>query len=165
MSRYGPVPQHSEDLARDRSRKGGEVTPITPGVLRPVEIPAPNREWHPIALMLWESLALSGQSDFYQQSDWAFAYSLCDDLDHYKRPFTAKDGTEYHKRSGQMLQTIYSAMSSLLVTEADRRRVHIELAAPEDESENASVTAIADYQAGLGLVPPLPESDDNEDDD
>jgi hypothetical protein len=43
-------------------------------------------------------------------------------------------------------------MERLLVTEGDRRRVRIELDAPQDNSEPASVTAINDYRQGLGLV-------------
>lgn len=102
--------------------------------------------------MVWDSLGTSGQADFYQQSDWAFAYSICEDLSMYKKPFVTKDGEEYHKRSGQMLQTIYSAMSNLLLTEADRRRVRIELESPKEEGEAAEVIAINEYKAGLGLV-------------
>lgn len=162
MGARGPVPNRSDDLARPRSRKGGEHTgkEVSKGELRPVVIPDPDPTWHDIARMLWDSLSASGQSDFYQQSDWAFAYSLCDDLSHYKKPFVTKDGIEYTKRSGQMLQTIYSAMSDLLVTEAHRRRVSIELNAPEPDVPTASVTAIADYKARLSSVPDSPDDED-----
>jgi hypothetical protein len=163
MGARGPVPNHSDDLARDRSRKGGEVQAITKGIARDTVVPEPDEDWHPIARMLWDSLAESGQSDFYQQSDWAFAFSLCDDLSFYKRPFTTKDGDEYHKRSGQMLQTIYSAMERLLVTEGDRRRVRIELDSQPAEGDSAEVIAISDAQAMLGLVPPLPDDESGAD--
>ena len=150
MGARGPVPNRSEDLARPRERKGGDNTPITKGTLRPVVIPEADPEWHPIAKMLWESLQESGQADFYQQSDWAFAYSLMEDLTRYKEPLVnQKTGEQYFKRSGQMLQTIYSAMERLLVTEGDRRRVRIELTEPETNDEDAAVLAIADYQEGL----------------
>lgn len=152
MGARGPVPNREADLARPRSRKGADQQPVTKGQMRKVTVPRADPEWHPIAKMLWEGMKKSGQADFYQQSDWAFAYSLCEDLSMYKNPLTAKDGTEYHKRSGQMLQTIYSAMERLLVTEGDRRRVRIELQEPEPEGTPASVTAIADYKADLGLA-------------
>ncbi|WP_406192387.1 hypothetical protein OH733_05380 [Streptomyces griseus] len=84
----------------------------------------------------------SGQADFYQNSDWAFAYSLCEDLSHYKSS---------GKRSGQMLQTIYSSFERLLVAEGDRRRVRIELTEPAPEQDSAAVVAIADYKKELGL--------------
>lgn len=138
----GPVPNREADLARPRSRNGGDQTPVTKGVLRPASQPRADSKWHPIAKRLWRSLGESGQSDFYQNSDWAFAYSLCDDLSYYKSS---------SKRSGQMLQSIYSAMERLLVTEGDRRRLRIELHEPEPEGEPASVTAIASYREKLGL--------------
>jgi hypothetical protein len=149
MGQRGPVPNRSEDLSRERDSKRNDRPEITKGELRPVEIPEADPYWHPIAHMLWEGLQVSGQADWYQQSDWAFAYSLMDDLTFYKNPFTTKDGTEYHKRSGQMLQTIYSAMERLLVTEGDRRRARIELSAPDTSDEEAAVLTLADYTTAL----------------
>jgi hypothetical protein len=157
----GPVPNRSEDLARDRSRKGGETKAVTKGVLKPVFIPEPDPDWHRIARMLWDSLSETGMTEFYQQTDWAFAYSLCDDLSHYKKPYVTKDGFEIHKRSGQMLQTIYSAMSSLGLTEGERRRMGIELDEPASEEDSAAVLAIAEYEAELGTG----DTDDPEEDD
>lgn len=140
----GPVPNRSDDLARPRERKGKEIVPITKGTLRTVvDVPAPDEHWHPIAQELYLSLAESGQSDFYQKSDWILAYSLCEDLSYYKNS---------GKRSGQMLQTIYSTMERLLVAEGDRRRVRIELTEPQVEEEDAAVLALADYRAALGVA-------------
>lgn len=138
----GPVPEREQNLARPRSRKGGDQQAVTKGELRGVTVPHADPDWHPIARKLWDSLKTSGQADFYQNSDWAFAYSICDDLSYYKGA---------GKRSGQMLQTIYTAMERLLVTEGDRRRVRIELHEPEGDETPAAVLAIADYQKELGL--------------
>lgn len=138
----GPIPNREADLARPRERNGKDVVPVTKGQARSTTVPDADPLWHPIAARLWQSLPTSGQADFYQDSDWAFAYSLCEDLSHYKKSM---------KRSGQMLQTIYSAMERLLVTEADRRRVRIELHEPDDDAEPAAVLAIADYKRELGL--------------
>lgn len=147
----GPVPNRSNDLARPRERKGKEIVPVTKGEARPVKIPRADSTWHPIAKMLWDGLKTSGQADFYQNSDWAFAYSLCEDLSIYKKPLINRDGEEYHKRSGQMLQTIYSAMERLLITEGDRRRVRIELHEPVEDGPSASDEAVAEYRRALGL--------------
>jgi hypothetical protein len=139
----GPIPNREADLARPRERGGSAVQLVTKGELRPVAVPEPDPNWHPIATRLFESLRSSGQADFYQDSDWAFAWSVCEDLSVYKRSM---------KRSGQMLQTIYSALERLLVTEGDRRRVRIELTEPEDATTPAGVTAIADYKKALGVA-------------
>jgi hypothetical protein len=139
----GPVPNRSGDLARPRERKGGtSMQPITKGKLRPIKWPEPDPDWHPIAQMLWEGCQMSGQADFYQQSDIALLYSLCEDLTYYKRGF---------KRSGQMLQTIYSAFERLLVAEGDRRRVRMELE-EQEAPEEASVSVMADYRKSLGVA-------------
>lgn len=143
MGSRGPVPSREADLARPRHRKGGDAAPVTTGAWRAPIIPDPDPEWHPIARQLWDSLATSGQADHYQSSDWAYAYSVCEDLSYYKRS---------GKRSGQMLASIYSAMTALLLTEGDRRRVRIELERPPDEhAEDAAVIAIADYKKALGI--------------
>lgn len=157
MGARGPVPDRDENLARPRSRKGTEHQDATRGTAFPVVVPEADPDWHPIARMLWDSLGKSGQSQFYQQSDWAFAYSLCEDVSVYKSPMVARDGTEYIKRSGQMLQTIYSAMSNLLVTEADRRRVSIQLAAPEVAENDEAEAVVTEYKAALYAVPDLPK--------
>jgi hypothetical protein len=140
----GPVPNRSEDLARPRERRGGDVTPVTKGVAREVKIPNASRDWHPIAKRLWESLKTSGQSDYYQNSDWAFAFSVCDDLSYYKKA---------SQRSAMMLASLNSSMERLLVTEADRRRARIELDAPEADESEASVVVLDNYKQGLSLVP------------
>lgn len=142
MGARGPVPNREDDLARPRARKGSDEQPVTKGEMKPVKIPNADRDWHPIARKLWDSLKTSGQADFYQNSDWAFAYSLCEDLSHYKSS---------GKRSGQMLQTIYSSFERLLVAEGDRRRVRIELTELTPEQDSAAVVAIADYKKELGL--------------
>jgi hypothetical protein len=141
----GRMPNRAEDLspAAERQRKSRGTDAITKGELLPVtHIPEADENWHPIAVDFYESLRTSGQSAWYQDSDWMYAYSLCDDLSYYK-----KSGN----RSSMMLTAIMSAMSNLLVTEGDRRRVRIELTAPEPETEDAAVLAIADYKTSLGV--------------
>lgn len=111
--------------------------------MRPAVMPDHDPQWHPIAIQLYLSLAESGQADFYQSSDWAFAHSVCDDLSYIK--------LQGQRRSAQMLQTVYSALERLLVSEGDRRRVRLELQQPEPDEKPASVVAIAQYRADLGL--------------
>lgn len=143
MGARGPVPNRSDDLSRDRDANRGDRPEITKGELLPLnEVLAPNPDWEPIAIELYESLMRSGQSAFYQDSDMALAWSICDDLSYAKRS---------KQRSGQLLQTIYSALSNLLVTEGDRRRVRLELTAPDTSDEEATVLTLADYATDLGI--------------
>lgn len=141
------MPNRSDDLspAGERKRKSRGTDQITKGELLPVtRIPEADPTWHQIAIDFYESLETSGQSAWYQDSDWMYAYSLCDDLSYYKK---APGGS----RSSMMLTAIMSAMSNLLVTEGDRRRVRIELTAPEPEGDNAAVLTLASYKESLGV--------------
>ena len=140
MGTRGPVPKRTESRQR---RNASDVDVKRADGAEDVSQPAPDPDWHPIASRLWESLGRSGQSRFYEPSDWAVAYSLMDDLSYYKAS---------SKRSGQMLATIMSAMSSLLVTEGDRRRVQIELARPnaDDSEENTKVAVMDKWRQKLG---------------
>lgn len=143
MGLRGPVPNRSDDLARPRERKGSDVQPITKGVKRPATIPDADPDWHPIALMLWNSCIESGQADFYESSDYAVLYHVCEDLSRYKRS---------DKRSSMMFAALNQALSGLLVTEGDRRRVRLELEG-EDTSEDEATDAVMDeYDKGLRLV-------------
>lgn len=135
----GPVPAHSSELSRPRDANRTDRPDLKKGVRQEVTIPAADPEWDHVATQLWEALQTSGQSDFYQDSDWAYAYMLMDDITQYRRG----------KRSGQMAATIYSAMTALLITEADRRRARIELDAPEGDTAPASVAVMDDYRQGL----------------
>lgn len=144
MGARGPVPNRSENLSRDRdSTRGGDRAPITKGTLRDVTIPEPDPAWHPIARMLWDSMIDSGQADFFQSSDWAYAFSVMDDLSLYKQST---------KRSSMMFAALESAFARLLITEADRRRARIELQAPPPDETPAAVLAIADYKEVLGVT-------------
>jgi hypothetical protein len=141
----GRIPDREENLARPRSRKGRGQQATAKGELRPVTWPRPDPDWHKIARELYLSCKRSGQADFYQQSDVALLFSLCDDLSYIKQ--------QGSRRSSEMLKGVYSALGSLLVTEGDRRRVRIELTEGKDDgAAPASVTAIASYRQDLGLV-------------
>lgn len=140
MGTRGPIPKRSED----RHRRNEPVQPIKTAPAGVKKKPgAACKEWHPIAKRLWNSAKQSGQSRFYEPSDWAMLYSLCDDLSYYKAQ---------GKRSGQMLASIMSALGSLLLTEGDRRRVQVELEQPEESEEaqrEAHVARMEDWRSRL----------------
>lgn len=168
------------ELARPRERKGASAAPpAVLGTMRPVTIPAANKDWHPIAKRLYNAYKTSGQSDRWQNSDWAFAVSLMDDLSRFKIEEQRRDEaiaaeeiwrslTEEEREaqgfdpkraphipkggSAMKMVTIMSALERLGTTEADRLKVRIELTEPESEADDAEVIAIQDYQTELGLV-------------
>lgn len=147
----GPIPQPDATLARKRTRKGGVKKPLTVGERRPSTAPEADPDWHPIAMELFNAAKRSGQSDYYQDSDWWLLYSLCEDLSVYKTlRHEDDDGTVwYGRRSGQMLQTIMSSMERLLITEGDRRRVRIELHEADTPKPTLTVVGLDLYRDRL----------------
>lgn len=146
----GPVPKREEELARPRSRKGGDQQEVTHGELREVSHRLdPSPDWDPMVVNLYNSALTSGQSDFYQDSDWAKFYVLCHELHHYMHPpeWADKDGVLHAgKRNGQILTAIMSGLESLLLTEGDRRRVRLELQKPPEEKTDLKVVAMDAYR-------------------
>lgn len=140
MGRRGPAPKRSGEGHRTtqaRAEKRG-ITKAA-GFDGDYTPPPADPEWHPIAKDLYEAAKVSGQTRFYQPSDWAILYTLCDDVSWYKlQP----------RRSATMLAAFSSLMSNLLLNEADRRRVGIELHKPtEAELETAGVSSMQSWAA------------------
>lgn len=119
----GPPPKRS-DQRRRRNKPTREITKVEGAA----EVPVPDADpqWHPVARRWFESLGQSGQSAFYEPSDWATAFAVAETM---SRDLHA-DGPV----GGASLAAWLKAMSSLLVTEGDRRRVSVELQRPERES-------------------------------
>ncbi len=130
--RGGPVPKRSDQRRRRNKVEGGIDT--APGA-SVVEIPEADPEWHPLASDWFNSLKLSGQSVFYQPSDWQVARLVAEGMSRMLK---------MGKFSAIAFQAILSSMSNLLVTEGDRRRLRIELerAKPIDPDEVLSDEAV-----------------------
>lgn len=171
------IPKREAELARPRARKGGDQKPALKGVRFSPTIPAADPEWHPIAAQLYNSLHESGQADFYQSSDWAFAFSVCDDLSRFKMEEDRRDEglaqrelwdrstaaereaagldpktAPYVPKGGSAMKLVSAmdALGRLAVTEVDRLKVRMELQEPSDPEASAEVIAIADAKKRLG---------------
>ncbi|MEX2408861.1 MAG: hypothetical protein WD489_07120 [Rhodovibrionaceae bacterium] len=100
----------------------------------------------------------SGQSRFYEESDWATAYLLAEAISRELKPQpigNTEDGEVVYASlppKGASLAAWLKAMSSLLVTEGDRRRARLELQAPSevDPQEEAAVADLDEYRKRLG---------------
>ena len=112
----GPVGKRSDqkhghrtasELAVDKVPAGSELVWLEP-----------DPEWHTIARSWYDSLAESGQSVFYENSDVATAYYVAEAMSR------SLAGARF---SGQLFAAIMSSMGDLVVTEGSRRRVKIEL--------------------------------------
>lgn len=143
MAGFGPVPNRSEDLARPRERKGGEPQPVTKGKSKPATIPEPDPGWHRVARMLWDAALESGQAEFYESSDYAYLYYVCNSVSKYESS---------NKPSSMFFAALNQAMTTLLLTEGDRRRVRLELADEDTTEDDAVVAQMDDYRKGLRAV-------------
>ena len=130
--------KRTEELQRPRERKGGVVDPVTSGQMYPTDWDKFQMDdmWHPIAKMVWESARNSGQSEWYQESDLAMLWSICEDLSLYKLS---------SRRSAQMLDVLMKSLGNLMMTEGDRRKVRLELQKPEGEEQPLAEAAREEY--------------------
>lgn len=156
------IPERESNLARPRERKGSDQQSTKRGALQPIQIDwEPDPEWSDFAKNVWNSASASGMSDFYQDTDYAELYFICQELDRYTQPkINTRTGELYYKQSPEMVKALLTGLSNLGFTEGDRRRIRVELDAPEPETQSASVTALHLYQGALDDA--MPQEGDEE---
>lgn len=135
----GPVPKRSSERRR-RNEDGG---PVQKGVAaKVVTVPVADDEWHPIALRWYGALAESGQSRYFEPSDWAQAGFVAEAM---SRLLSAG------RFSAQLFSAVDSATVRLMATEADRRRLRLELEReqPSDPDADAADATVTDLMARL----------------
>lgn len=155
MATRGPVPKRSDQ----RRRTNAPATPVkNPPAAAKVKAPTADTQWHKVALAWYKSLALSGQSIFYEPSDWATAYLIAESMSRDLSPqfvgITEKGDSvrETIPLKGASLSAYLRAMAVLMVTEGDRRRLQVELVKPQQsdpDAERASAT-VTDIRSRLG---------------
>lgn len=142
MGTRGPVPKRTDQRRR---RNKSEPTTTVKAPRAPVERPPLDFPAHPVAAAWYRSLAESGQSAFYEPSDWAAARLVAFDMTRHLNS---------GRVSAQMLSALWSAMGDLLTTEAARRRVRMEIERYGDdtatEAEAAKVRVLDAYRRGVG---------------
>lgn len=134
----GPPPKRSSERRR-RNKEGAVDT--AQALAGPVSQPPADDEWAPLARDWYEALALSGQARFYEPSDWQTARILASVLSRL---------VESDRPSAALLDSFMSGSARLLVTEADRRRMRLEIERVTDDGADAEVTALDDYRSALG---------------
>lgn len=149
----GPPPKRTDQ----RRRANRPVTPVEIAEGASVVKPPPtNGKWHPVAKRWFQSLRDSGQAKFYEPSDWATAYLIAEAMSRELQPQpvgTTEDGKVVMASlppKGASLSAWLRAMTSLMVTEGDRRRLRLELQRPDDGDEEAtSVSELDEYRRRL----------------
>lgn len=112
MGTRGPVPKRE-----DERRRRNKTNTQSDTMIGAVEIPPAAEGWHPIASDWYRSLAVSGQSKYFEPSDWMAAQLLAAEM---TRMLNARV-------SANMFAAVWSAMGDLLTTEGERRRARLEI--------------------------------------
>lgn len=151
----GPPPKRSDQRRRRNAPAAGEPESAPGGE---VVVPDADPGWHPVALRWFESLKSSGQSRFYESSDWGLAFLLAESMSRElnDQPIVVGKGpdatVEMHKvpPKGASLAAWLKGMTALLVSEGDRRRAALELQRPQPEprggEEDGSVTILDSWR-------------------
>lgn len=129
MGTRGPVPKRSDE----RRRRNQPTTPTMSGTARGGEPSELREDIHPVARSWYDALSQSGQSEFYEPSDWATAVLCAEAMDCYMR-----------NPNASMLGQINAMMANLLVTEGARRRVSVELVREPAVADVAPVASLDD---------------------
>ncbi|WP_424216339.1 hypothetical protein ACN20G_29825 (plasmid) [Streptomyces sp. BI20] len=119
--------QAEEMMTTEASRRRMRLeTPVEKHAAPPV-----NEEWHLRAQTFYTALDESGQSIYYQPSDWVFAEFVADCLSkHYQR---------VGKMSGRVFSMFRQAFTMLLATESARRALDLELTQTDTRDIEAEV--------------------------
>jgi len=129
----GPVPKRT-----DQRRRRNKTDPITKVTSRPTSQPRePDENWHPVAIQTFNSFSESGQSQFYEPSDWAMLHYGCELMSR---------GLLADRINGQLVTAVLSIFTDLLATEGSRRRARVELER-EAPAEPASVALMEKYRS------------------
>lgn len=136
MGARGPVPKRSIERRRRNLDSQPDVATVIGAEV--VTMPEPDGAWHAIALNWYRSLGESGQSQFYEPSDWAAAAFVAE---------TMSRALNADKVGANMLAALMGAMTDLLTTEGARRRARVEI-----ERDGTELASVDDLDAYRGLV-------------
>lgn len=146
MGTRGPVPKRTDELLGhwSKDKKTGAAKPRMRGVVKVP--PLGIRDAHPIARAWYRSLAESGQSLYYEPSDWQTARIVAMQLSDYLKS---------DRPSANMFAALLSACDALLCSEGARRRLRIEIQRPDtmpdvEATDSPVVRQLAEYRSALG---------------
>lgn len=162
----GPPPKReAERRRRNKDSIQTQTVDLDELIKADVEIPVENENWEPLTKQFWASFSRSGQSIFYEPTDWMTAYYLMEVLDRWLKPQDVKVGQIGSEKDaaiggeityifepkivaipGATLNSILKGLTALMATEGDRRRLRIEL-----ERKKAMDAALS----GDGVVVPI----------
>ncbi|MFN2496971.1 MAG: hypothetical protein ABR608_13850 [Pseudonocardiaceae bacterium] len=142
----GRPAKRSEERLGHRTKAEQDRTSKAPAGETPA-VPDPDPDWHPNAKRFYAALRTSGQSQFYEGTDWALGW-------HVAALMSENVTNPDSRNAAALLGQILKGTEQLLATEGARRRVHLELQRRKGESEvpggeDSAVAAMGAYRAQL----------------
>lgn len=135
----GPVPRRSSERTR-RNKENEAGLELKKGTARGVsQWPDPNPNWLPPVEAIYMSFRNSGMADFFEDTDVMMVWLACEGVQAWY------DGG---KRSANQFDFIMSNLAKLGASEAERRRMRIELEQQQEtiSEEEATVTELAAFK-------------------
>lgn len=137
----GPVPKR-EDQRRRRNKNPDGISTVKADAGKRVSAPRVSPHWHPLMKDWFRSLKESGQSQFYEASDWQTARLLAEVM--------SQELNSGEPVKASMLGEFNRAAASLMTTEGERRRLRVELQSPQvDQDDDTVVSIMARYKDKL----------------
>lgn len=136
MANKGPVPKRTEERLghMTKAQKAGVSKVQVSGV---VEVPPLPADAHHAARRWYEALKESGQTVYFEPSDWAAALYVAEAM---SRNLSAD------RFSAQMFSAVWSAMDDLLTTESARRRARVEVIRALEGDNPDAPTPLDEYR-------------------
>jgi hypothetical protein len=132
MGVRGPVGKRTNERMGHRTKAEMEaVTKVQ--VSGSVKQPPAQDHWHDIARNWYVSLSESGQSIYFEPSDWAAAQYAAEVMTR---------NLNSGKFSAQLFGSVWSALQDLMTTEGSRRRMRLELERQIGANNEKSAEAI-----------------------
>jgi hypothetical protein len=149
MGTRGPIPKRSTQ----RRRSNSADTDSAPAVGVEYEPDPADENWHPVAKAFYEAAAMSGQTHYYEPSDWVLLWLTCENMSRDLKPkyigVDPETGQIVRSRqpiSGSSLNAYNRVMQELLITEGARRRSRIELVRgdtdPKVDARGAAIVSL-----------------------
>ena len=125
----GPIPKRDEERRRRNKPDRPTETVLMPGH---VQAPPCPEDLHPLATDWYNSLNASGQSKFYEPSDWQDARVLATIL---------SKALAFGRGSAQQFVVWQVGATQLLTTEGARRRMRMEIERGKPDAEVSDMEA------------------------
>lgn len=131
----GPAPKREGERVRRNKDESGPVDKVqVAGEVGVPELDIPDA--HPMVVDFYESLKESAQTRYYEPSDWQLARLTC---------WYMNRELKSSKPSAMMLAQITSMLNDLMVDEATRRRLRIEIERKDSSSSGGGqVVSVAE---------------------